>query len=217
MSKYALITFTVTVLLVALAAAHEDRWEEQVPTTATDARERLSQKDEDEFDQVASMTRNFFEDDDGDDSDEFSDDDDVDEFDDEFAQSRLQKGFSGGIHFSVGTPYIHSNYGHGAVMYQPYGHTRYYYMGYGDSRRRNVVVINNVDPGKIDPRTCNRDTGGTCKWYSCHDSRNSICVSGKCVCPGLTNGPGLCALQGTCVEYRIKNQFPPSNDNPDAP
>eukprot|EP00927_Polykrikos_kofoidii_P046735 TRINITY_DN40873_c0_g1_i1.p1 TRINITY_DN40873_c0_g1~~TRINITY_DN40873_c0_g1_i1.p1 ORF type:complete len:174 (+),score=17.08 TRINITY_DN40873_c0_g1_i1:44-565(+) len=40
---------------------------------------------------------------------------------------------------------------------------------------------------------CTKDTGGTCKWFSCHLSRNSKCVDAKCVC-----GDGLCSNYGTC-------------------
>jgi len=49
-----------------------------------------------------------------------------------------------------------------------------------------------ADAGCVTP-SCPSETGGTCRWFGCHTSRNSVCVNHKCVCGG-----SQCAWKGKC-------------------
>merc|ERR1712113_685646 len=42
---------------------------------------------------------------------------------------------------------------------------------------------------------CKADTGGTCRFFSCHASRGeTTCVNHRCMCK-----PGFCSENGVCV------------------
>lgn len=44
--------------------------------------------------------------------------------------------------------------------------------------------------------TCDKNTGGTCKWFGCSSSRGATdCISGRCICKGNT-----CAMGGKCIQ-----------------
>eukprot|EP00927_Polykrikos_kofoidii_P047926 TRINITY_DN42202_c0_g1_i1.p1 TRINITY_DN42202_c0_g1~~TRINITY_DN42202_c0_g1_i1.p1 ORF type:complete len:251 (-),score=24.05 TRINITY_DN42202_c0_g1_i1:118-870(-) len=58
-------------------------------------------------------------------------------------------------------------------------------------------------PDKND-RYCNKDTGGTCRFFRCARSRHAECVAGKCVC-----GAATCSVNGACTAN--PSPLPPMN------
>merc|ERR1712139_485667 len=51
-----------------------------------------------------------------------------------------------------------------------------------------------ANPTASPSNQCSKNTGGTCRVFSCNSSRKASCVNSKCVC-----GAGKCAIGGKCV------------------
>lgn len=45
----------------------------------------------------------------------------------------------------------------------------------------------------VEPMTCDMDTGGSCEYFACDESRGAECIGELCLCP-----PGKCAVDGKC-------------------
>merc|ERR1711881_192286 len=50
-----------------------------------------------------------------------------------------------------------------------------------------------ANPTASPSNQCSKNTGGTCRVFSCNSSRKASCVNSKCVC-----GAGKCAIGGKC-------------------
>merc|ERR1711959_741250 len=51
-----------------------------------------------------------------------------------------------------------------------------------------------ANPTASPSNQCSKNTGGTCRVFSCNSSRKASCKNSKCVC-----GAGKCAIGGKCV------------------
>merc|ERR1711972_493642 len=60
-------------------------------------------------------------------------------------------------------------------------------------------------------KTCKKEAGGTCSFFSCHSSRNSKCdAAGKCVCGAsyCADENGVCVVKPGATSMSTLNTYP---------